>query len=97
MAATLKPKAEITVPASVRRKAGLKRGEQVEFHVSNRTITIVPKQSPDEIDDQRETQDPKIRATIREGYEEFLAGKTRPIQEFLAKRALTKNRRRPRP
>jgi bifunctional DNA-binding transcriptional regulator/antitoxin component of YhaV-PrlF toxin-antitoxin module len=32
----------IVVPEAVRRKAGLRRGEQVEFRVSGRAITIVP-------------------------------------------------------
>jgi bifunctional DNA-binding transcriptional regulator/antitoxin component of YhaV-PrlF toxin-antitoxin module len=34
----------IVVPEAVRRKAGLRRGEQVEFRVSGRAITIVPKE-----------------------------------------------------
>jgi bifunctional DNA-binding transcriptional regulator/antitoxin component of YhaV-PrlF toxin-antitoxin module len=34
----------IVVPEAVRRKAGLRRGEQVEFKVSGRAITIVPKE-----------------------------------------------------
>jgi bifunctional DNA-binding transcriptional regulator/antitoxin component of YhaV-PrlF toxin-antitoxin module len=34
--------APIVVPEAVRRKAGLRRGEQVEFKVSGRAITIVP-------------------------------------------------------
>ena len=35
----------IVVPEAVRRKAGLRRGEQVEFRVSGRAITIVPKET----------------------------------------------------
>jgi bifunctional DNA-binding transcriptional regulator/antitoxin component of YhaV-PrlF toxin-antitoxin module len=35
----------IVVPEAVRRKAGLRRGEQVEFKVSGRAITIVPKEA----------------------------------------------------
>ena len=35
----------IVVPEAVRRKPGLRRGEQVEFKVSGRAITIVPKES----------------------------------------------------
>jgi AbrB family looped-hinge helix DNA binding protein len=76
-------KSEITVPTSVRRKAGFKPGDRVEFKVSDRTITIVPKLTPDEAQDEEEIRDPKIRAAIRKGYQEFLAGKTRPIEEFL--------------
>jgi AbrB family looped-hinge helix DNA binding protein len=33
----------IVVPDAVRRKAGLRRGDQIEFKVSGRAITIVPK------------------------------------------------------
>jgi len=78
MTVTLKRKIELTVPGSIRRKAGYRPGDQVEFKVSGRTITIVPKLTPDEIADEREIRDPKIRATIRQGHREFLAGKTRP-------------------
>jgi bifunctional DNA-binding transcriptional regulator/antitoxin component of YhaV-PrlF toxin-antitoxin module len=35
----------IVVPESVRRKAGLRRGEKIEFRVSGRAITIVPKET----------------------------------------------------
>lgn len=45
MTVTLKPRTEITVPKSIRRKAGCRPGDQVEFKVSGRTITIVPKLS----------------------------------------------------
>jgi AbrB family looped-hinge helix DNA binding protein len=86
MTVTLKPKTEITVPKSIRRKAGMKPGDQVEFSVSGGVINITPKLSPDELQDEREIRDPKVRATIRQGYEEFLAGKTRPMAEFLADR-----------
>ena len=59
MAVTLKPNREITVPRSVRRKAGFKPGDRVEFRVSGRSITIVPKLSADELEDEREINDPK--------------------------------------
>ena len=78
MTVTLKPKTEITVPKSIRRKAGIKPGDRVEFSVSGRVINIIPKLSADELQDEREIRDPKIRAAIRKGHEEFLAGKTRP-------------------
>src|ERR1700736_714941 len=35
----------IVVPEAVRRKAGLRRGELVEFRVAGRAITIVPKET----------------------------------------------------
>ena len=87
MTVTLKPRTEIMVPKSIRRKAGIKAGDRFEFQVSGRSITIVPKLTPDEIQDEREIRDPKIRAAIRKSKEEFLAGKSRPIQELFAERA----------
>jgi AbrB family looped-hinge helix DNA binding protein len=99
MTVTLKPKTEITVPRSIRRKAGIKPGDRFEFRVSGRVINIVPKLSADELQDEREIRDPKIRAKIQQGYEEFLAGKTRPIEEFFSERdarSVKPRRRRPR-
>jgi AbrB family looped-hinge helix DNA binding protein len=94
MTTTLKP--EITVPKSIRRKAGFKPGDQVEFKVSDRTITITPKLTQDDIQDERELRDPKIRAFIKKGYKEFVAGKSRPIGELFAERAAgTVKRRQP--
>lgn len=87
MTVTLKPKTEITVPKSIRRKAGIKPGDQVEFSVSGRTINIIPKLSPDEMQDEREVRDPKIRRIIKKGHQEFLAGKSRPVEELFAERA----------
>jgi bifunctional DNA-binding transcriptional regulator/antitoxin component of YhaV-PrlF toxin-antitoxin module len=78
---------EITVPKSVRLKAGFRPGEPVSFKVSKRAITIVPKLTLDEIEDDRELHDPKIRRIIRKGYQEFLDGKGRPIEELFAKRS----------
>jgi AbrB family looped-hinge helix DNA binding protein len=87
MTVILKPKTEITVPKSIRRKAGIKPGDRVEFSVSGRVINITVKPSPDELQDEQEIRDPRVRAAIRQGYQEFLAGKTRPIVEFFADRA----------
>jgi len=50
-------------------------------------INIIPKLSSDELQDEREIRDPKIRAAIRKSHQEFLAGKSRPAEEFLAERA----------
>ena len=38
----------------------------------------------DELEDEREINDPKIQEIIREGTREYRAGKSRPIEEFLA-------------
>ncbi len=62
---TLKPKTEITVPRSIRRKAGIKAGDRFESTASGRVINIVPRLSPDELQDESEIRDPKIRAVIK--------------------------------
>ena len=49
MTVTVKPKSEIVVPRSVRRKAGIKTGDRVQFMVSGRVISIVPQLSGDDI------------------------------------------------
>jgi AbrB family looped-hinge helix DNA binding protein len=87
MTVTLKPKTGITVPKSIRRKAGIKPGDQFEFSVSGRVMTIAPKLSPDEFEDEREIRDPKVRAIIRQSHQDFVAGKSRPIEELFAERA----------
>jgi bifunctional DNA-binding transcriptional regulator/antitoxin component of YhaV-PrlF toxin-antitoxin module len=43
MTVTLKNKKPLVVPDSVRRKAGLRNGDRIEFQVSGRVISIVPK------------------------------------------------------
>ena len=87
MTVTVKNKTPLVVPPSVRRQAGLKSGQEIEFKVSGGVISIHPKLSPDEAQDEREIRDPKIREAIRGSYQEFLAGNTRPIDEFFATRA----------
>jgi AbrB family looped-hinge helix DNA binding protein len=84
MAVTLKPKTEITVPKSIRRKAGIKPGDKVEFSVSGRVINITPKLSPDELQDEREIRDPKISEQIRKSNADYLAGRSRPAKDFLS-------------
>ena len=43
MTVTLKNKRPLVVPDAVRRKAGLRSGDRIEFQVSGRVISIVPK------------------------------------------------------
>jgi AbrB family looped-hinge helix DNA binding protein len=93
MTVTLKPKTEITVPRSIRRQAGIKPGDRVEFSVSGRVINISPKLSLDEQQDERDIRDPKIRAAIRASHREFLAGKGRPAKELFADRAARAKKR----
>ena len=44
MTVTLKSKMPLTVPDQVRRRAGFKPGDEVEFRVSRGVVTITPKQ-----------------------------------------------------
>jgi bifunctional DNA-binding transcriptional regulator/antitoxin component of YhaV-PrlF toxin-antitoxin module len=46
MTITVKKKVDLVAPPSVRRRAGLKPGDQVEFRVSGSVINIVPKIPP---------------------------------------------------
>ena len=50
-------------------------------------ISVIGIMDADEMEDYLELQDPKIRKHIRKSQGEFLAGKTRPIDEFLSGRA----------
>lgn len=43
MTITVKSKTPLTVPEAVRRRAGFKPGDQVEFKASGGVVTIVPK------------------------------------------------------
>ncbi|MGC9945827.1 MAG: hypothetical protein ABSF64_05605 [Bryobacteraceae bacterium] len=87
MTVAVKNKPPFVVPPAALRRAGFKRGQDLEVKASGGVVTIVPKLSADELQDEREVRDPKIRAAIRKGHKEFLAGKTRPIEKFFAERA----------
>ena len=84
MTVTLRPKTEITVPKSIRRKAGIKPGDRVEFSVSGRVINITPKPSRDELQDQHEIGDSKVREHIRKSNADYVAGRSRPAKDFLS-------------
>lgn len=43
MTVTVRSKTPLTVPPSVRRRAGIKTGDRVEFRVSGGVISIIPK------------------------------------------------------
>jgi bifunctional DNA-binding transcriptional regulator/antitoxin component of YhaV-PrlF toxin-antitoxin module len=43
MTITVESKTDLVVPRSVRRRAGLKNGQEVEFKVSGGVISIIPK------------------------------------------------------
>jgi AbrB family looped-hinge helix DNA binding protein len=73
MTVTLKPKAEITVPRSIRRKAGIKAGDQFEFRVSGRVITILPKSPVD--DEYTPAQRRSVDRAIAKGLDDIKNGR----------------------
>ena len=78
---------EIVVPRSVRRKAGIKPGERVEFKVSGRTITIAPTvPTPDDeyTPAERRAIDRGIAQSEKEYREGKHAGPFDTADEFLA-------------
>jgi AbrB family looped-hinge helix DNA binding protein len=66
MTVTVKDKTtDLVVPASVRRRAGIKAGDQLEFKVSGRIINIIPK-VPSAEDDYTRAQRRVIDAQLEE-------------------------------
>ena len=47
-------------------------------------IPVAGLMDADELEDYLELRDPKVREHIRKSNEEYLAGKSRPVEEFLA-------------
>lgn len=78
MTVAIKNKAPLVISQSALRKAGFKPGQDLEVRSEEGVITIVARLTPDEIQDREEIGDPMIRAAVREGYAEFLAGNARP-------------------
>jgi len=74
MTVAVKNKPPFVVPPAALRRAGFKRGQDLEVKASGGVVTIVPKLSADELQDEREVRDPKIRAAIRKGHKEFGSG-----------------------
>jgi AbrB family looped-hinge helix DNA binding protein len=69
MTAVVTSKGELVVPKSVRRKAGFKTGDQVEFMISGRVINIIPKlpYADDRFSPKETALIAKARREMREG------------------------------
>jgi len=76
MTVTVKNRTPLVVPPSVRRKAGFKNGQVIEFKASGGVITIVPK-SANAVDDYTPEQRRVIDAQLAEGLADLGAGRTR--------------------
>ena len=68
---------DLVVPASVRRRAGIKAGDQVEFRVSARTITITTKKASNYRPTKSEL------AAIRKGETELARGESVTLDQLL--------------
>ncbi len=75
MTVTVKSKMPLVVPMAIRRKAGLKSGQEIEFKVSGGVINIVPK-LPSADDDYTPEQRRVIDAQLAEGLADIKAGRT---------------------
>lgn len=87
MTVTVKNKTPLVVPPSVRRQAGLKSGQKIEFKVSGGVISIHPK-LPAADDEYTPEQRRIVDAQLAEGLADIEAGQVRgPFathEEFIA-------------
>jgi AbrB family looped-hinge helix DNA binding protein len=81
----VKSKTELVVPASVRRRAGIKGGDRIKFSVSSGTITIAPAKPATYKPTKSEL------AAIRRGESAIARGEHVSLTEFL--HGLDRNRR----
>jgi bifunctional DNA-binding transcriptional regulator/antitoxin component of YhaV-PrlF toxin-antitoxin module len=82
MTVTVSNKAELVVPPSVQRQAGIQPGDRLEFRVNSRTITITPatyKPTKSEL------------AAIRKGEAAIARGESVSLADFL--HGVDRNRR----
>ena len=77
MTTTVKSEAELVVPASVQRQAGIKQGDRLKFKASRRTITIKAVPSPTYKPTKAEL------AAIRKGEAEIARGESVTLRELL--------------
>ena len=87
MTITVKDKAALVVPPSVRRRAGIKPGDELEIKVSGGVITILPK-LPSAGDEYTPAQRRLIDAQLGEGLDDIRKNRvSRPfdtVDEMLA-------------
>jgi len=74
MTVTVRNKTPLVVPLTVRRQAGLKSGQELEFKVSGGVITILPK-LPTADDEYTPAQRDIVDAQIAEGLADIKAGR----------------------
>ncbi|MGP8247918.1 MAG: AbrB/MazE/SpoVT family DNA-binding domain-containing protein [Bryobacteraceae bacterium] len=82
MTVTVKNKTPLVVPPSVRRQAGFKSGDKLEFRVTAGVVTILPKQDSDD------TLAPEEEKIVRRGEAQLRRGESKPWRA--AKHALAR-------
>jgi len=75
MTVTRKNRKPLVVPDRVRREAGFKNGDQVEFKVSRGAVTILPKPP---VMDSNDTLTPDEARIVRRGEAQLKRGKSKP-------------------
>jgi bifunctional DNA-binding transcriptional regulator/antitoxin component of YhaV-PrlF toxin-antitoxin module len=75
MTVIVKSKTDLVVPRSVRRRAGIRAGDQIEFKVSGRVINIIPK-LPSADDEYTPDERRVIDARLAESDEDLKAGRS---------------------
>ena len=76
MTATVKSNAPLTVPDQVRRRAGFRPGDRVEFRVSDGVVTILTKRLA--VRDSDDTLTPAEARKVRHAVKQVREGKTTP-------------------
>jgi AbrB family looped-hinge helix DNA binding protein len=76
MIVTVKNKSPLVVPPAVRRQAGLRSGDELEFRVSGRVITIRPKVPQATVDEYTPAQRRVIDRGVAKGLEDIRSGRT---------------------
>ena len=74
MTVIVKPNADLIVPRSVRRRAGIKAGDRLEFKVSGGAINIVRK-SPSADDEYAPRQRGAVDRALAEGMDDIQKGR----------------------
>ena len=75
MTVTVKNRTPLVVPPAVRRQAGLKSGDKLEFKVSGQVITIIPK--PPTADDEYTPAERRVTDHgIAQSEKDYAAGKS---------------------
>ncbi len=74
MTITVRSKTELVVPRSIRRRAGFKTGDKLEFKVSGGVIHIIPK-LPSADDEYTPEQRRAVDAEVAKGLEDIKKGR----------------------